>query len=1590
MTRRFAYMSAGRESGMAILTVLLVLLALLVMTTPFLMTARNASRTSTQMADRVQARLALDSAARHARAQLGLSHPAVDPTPYFDDERELALATELDPAFFNQRDTGGVMWDVRVDDISGRIDLNSAPPHVFANMLGASTRVTKPVEKDADELQVSSTSGFPEIGFLWVDRELIGYTSKTTRSFGGLVRGLGGMEDEEGEPMPCGPQPAGTHDAATVVLDERAFAPVLWRILTADGLPRHFDAPEQINDAAQLALGGLDEAALEAFAASGTVYGGVRGGRKWQRAARLITTIQGGIDCEFELDAGRWFNPGTTLQISDGQTTELAVVESITADGLRVSRPFVNDYQAFTAEIRALARRPVNINVASPETLQLLLENLQLAGKNERVTRGEAKDLTALIVESRPFDGLEDFLRRVILPAAGTEGLPADAPVAPAAIAEGGALIDVWDAVAVYMNALNANNRGLAYSSMPFSFTTRDVYDLDLRATVNARSGVERVTRRRRQVELVVPQTELMRLWARQEDFDESLRLDREAPFWGTGPEATTRHDGGNTPPTRFVAHMGTHGGKLFLPGLSEVPEEWGSDAPPLPEHIFASREDQGWAQPLAAQVAEVDLLQGHMEHFRNETRDPEGRFLPDETYQKLTSDEMLEWSDPKALDLLRCLSFSMWIKPRDLGPGTILDVGASSVESDRVTLAIEGPDLVLRVLDAVGDHPLTDGFDEAGEARFARIPFTGVEPDQAVGDPSFTQELDGTYAPGTPVEVLGYSIPLSSDVPSGSSQISGTLGRFAVARVVETTGGQGTYGDAVSEQTLGLEMGQGINGGASQVTGLVLEPADTAMGTAVLGRAFHQGGGYAALVQWMPDSWTNAGGRVTAPNFRSQSGEPLWGIEIIEYSKVDDTTINIVQRAALPAIDGQVPHAFIVNWNPFFFTTGLENWNDDIERSLFVVPISIPAPGAGGLTGFLQSPPEISDFAQITYPDANVENTEWVRYDTVTPNGHLVRNGVDGLEALVRVLTHSSAGTIDTIPDPGPGGGGGGPGGGGIKPKALASAPVPPPATAAQSSQGLSYWQPYVGSEEADEEDWPITRAARSRFQFRGVFGTYQHEHTGGALILPVWRVQQGGWFGGQPGAQDPILVVDEDQTSLGWPGEVHRAYIPREYTVWGWSNNGNAVQGTATGSTVPEDGYLTTDIHVALKAALAAPVVWTPVQSRTQAAEMRLRARILKHPSGERPRIVDRAVVGGTLRGGEVPAMVVDELTFGSTDFGELMDVGAIGQGGHLVLSEALADGDQDFEVWPNQLRLAGSTEFDTANVLDWLPEDAGLLRLGTEIVCYDNLDATGGGIEIAKGGRGLFGTLEENHPLGSTASFLEGFAVSTLTAAIDAGDDFLPLEDLDQFPMQGTVLIDDELIHYTRQRTGGLEMPRASTVAGEMNRKGGGVFRGRYGTTPAGHVLGTPVILFPFRYWDRQVDEFDGPELSYFGLCLDQPNAFWRSVFWQAEEVDGGEIYVLQRTVDPGHDRPPPWDGDPDETPGLTRYEIGMPAGDVNPIGEQADMLEWRVFVRFPPNAFDAVTGLSHGWKRVPRLRVFGVEFLGPSQVLRRIDG
>ena len=194
--RRAAHHPA--RGGYAMLAVLLVLLSLLFVLAPFLATVNNAEETAARRVDHTAANLALDNAARLGKARLAATHRAWDSTPFSDSAAELAVRNDLDPEF---ADMNGARWDLDVEDLSGRIDLDTAPPALIANLLGTATRLTAFMNEADERLEVSSTRGFPEAGVLWVAGELIGYEGLEPNAFTGLSRGLG-AEVEAGTARP--------------------------------------------------------------------------------------------------------------------------------------------------------------------------------------------------------------------------------------------------------------------------------------------------------------------------------------------------------------------------------------------------------------------------------------------------------------------------------------------------------------------------------------------------------------------------------------------------------------------------------------------------------------------------------------------------------------------------------------------------------------------------------------------------------------------------------------------------------------------------------------------------------------------------------------------------------------------------------------------------------------------------------------------------------------------------------------------------------------------------------------------------------------------------------------------------------------------------------------------------------------------------------------------------------------------------------------------------------------------------------------------------------------------------------------------
>jgi hypothetical protein len=496
----------------------------------------------------------------------------------------------------------------------------------------------------------------------------------------------------------------------------------------------------------------------------------------------------------------------------------------------------------------------------------------------------------------------------------------------------------------------------------------------------------------------------------------------------------------------------------------------------------------------------------------------------------------------------------------------------------------------------------------------------------------------------------------------------------------------------------------------------------------------------------------------------------------------------------------------------------------------------------------------------------------------------------------------------------------------------------------------------------------------------------------------------------GGMPGRFDPVFLFQADLAHPGWPLLVERSHRPSEQViVHGWEQSDpNTLEAHDSGLTfsVQNIGQQGRSGYIAFDQASPEPLiagVYDP-NNLSQILDTRAICRMTAFPSGERPRIVEQVAIGGSVSEGDlpVPSAVVDEIVFGTTEFGRAIPTGGpeAGQGGAMRLSGEFGEGGVYFKVASQYqetsegfltaigqvLRIPYGSIGTPHRFLSDLPEDGGLLRIGDEILAYESYDDDSAEVTIAPNGRGLLGTTPQPHASGEPIQFLSHFTVSVLSGGIGAGDQTIPLGSTQEFPHEGTLLIGEELIHYTRHRGGSLEMPSASTEPGLQDGRGSGLFRGRYGTVPQSHGGGEPVILFPFRYWDRWAHQADAPELAYFAFEVAQPGAWHDSLFWMHEDpqTGGPQLRALVRT-----DQDTPWDAAPGETPGLELYTEGLSAGEPVGLGAASDLVEVRMFVEYAGGSFDPVSGLAHGWKASPRLGQFGVFYRAPSMSLRSVS-
>ncbi|MBU0756308.1 MAG: hypothetical protein KJ645_14295, partial [Planctomycetes bacterium] len=551
------------------------------------------------------------------------------------------------------------------------------------------------------------------------------------------------------------------------------------------------------------------------------------------------------------------------------------------------------------------------------------------------------------------------------------------------------------------------------------------------------------------------------------------------------------------------------------------------------------------------------------------------------------------------------------------------------------------------------------------------------------------------------------------------------------------------------------------------------------------------------------------------------------------------------------------------------------------------------------------------------------------------------------------------------------------------------------------------SLWS-YLGGEKINRDN-PINYQSmvdrvNSELYFRAQHGTKNTTHPAtGSKALPVFEVAFNPHT--RPGRDDVITLIDVDPVT-GTHSEPESARI----------NYSNAYGGREGGPYTDKDRK--TCALIALRSGVSGTyrrsehtkmeipkdrededILNDLIQQWT--VESRDFTRIVKFPSGELPAKTPEAfVLGGNLFGDPSPQPgCIDEVCFK----GVQTPHPSLPAFPRFVLARELGvDEEERLYLHTDQLLynrfLLRDARLDAFQILQSLPSDAGFLQIGSELIAYTDVDWEDGILALAPEGRGLFNTEPGYHGIGEPVRLLNFPLVTVLAGNLSEKAGVVAVADSSDLPMEGALLVEEEMIGYTRNEgeAGLLVMPETSEDETLASR--GGMFRGRYGTEPARHLSGTLAYFFPVRYRDRTPYQpgsggngsdgsepaslADPPEAAYFPLSFPAPGAFFHRISWVEEGQGPGAHIEIRARAAQGTD----WRAVPGEDTGL--FSFRRDEDDRTPclMNLQGDRLDLRIYTRFETGAFDAIDFLSNAWKYAPVVRAVGVDYIQPSRIVR----
>jgi hypothetical protein len=888
-----------------------------------------------------------------------------------------------------------------------------------------------------------------------------------------------------------------------------------------------------------------------------------------------------------------------------------------------------------------------------------------------------------------------------------------------------------------------------------------------------------------------------------------------------------------------------------------------------------------------------------------------------------------------------------------DFPPVGILRIGLELFEYS----SINGNSFECQFKDSLGGR----GSRQRGREHRPNIPTdANGEPTVDFNDSQFSGvslDVFPEHPAGSLVELYGYAAIVSEDTPmmvSGTT-LSGSLGAFAVARafvdnpdeisITPPMGPPIRVGVGFDETWSGdLQLADPIPSGDNQ-------PPDE--GQVEIIDAFSTSGGYALIIQDRISFEANVPGQI--------GGAPteIGGMELVRYqSRQGHKLIGVERAQTLPGQDNQIDtqlfdqtaRKFVTDFNNNWTLQGGQGtWDDLPARIVWVVPVSIPVQG----TNTLWDPAAtmMSEWVQLLPAGAD-QDTEWVRYDAIADNMHLVRGNRAAWANVYRELTRSTSRSTVQVGSLGPN-------------QTNTEDILEPPWGQVDPASGFIGYTPQL------ESTFPQIHWARRRLAFRGdpFTGTSSHPQNN-AKVLQCHRISMRRWgnysaYSGRIGRHDRVALVQgsvangSDRPTVEWHTVNWQAYR--------W-NSDNLQENRTPPELLGPWPFQLIGLRDDVKSLYQGPAQGTVLE------DSRMYDRIVKFPSGELPAAFCAEPSIGAGVGGDQPIQgIVDEVEV----------IAHIAQ--DLVLEEIMDANAQQLTTNPLYYNNSIGAVWAGRDLSANYPENGGLIQVDDEVMAYSA--RANGVFTIAQNGRGLLNTEARGHDRGARVKFLTHRACAILTGGVGGTEAVIPVQDVSPMPIAGTLLMGQELLHYTWSRNSAntLEMPNwyppnedGTIETGTSSARG--LFRGRYGTQSQGAGSGEVVISWPFRYWDRYAEFSDDPELAYSQLTTNEAPVFFRDLRWREETTDS-RVQVVCRVRT---DSLAPWTAEASAFPGLWEF-VGKPAdGAAHKLNRGASRLEIRFQTVYQPGCVDLQAFTQHGWKTSARVEDVRIQYEGQSRI------